>query len=68
MKTGFIKSVIHWVEPPKPGQPLEELEWVWLDLYEGKAVVAEEPPTPEEIAQVIVELKPYFRVGKEESS
>jgi|LSQX01.3.fsa_nt_gb hypothetical protein len=60
MKQDCIKSLIYWHEPPQPGQPLEELEWSWLDFYEDGARIRPEPPTQEEIDQAIMELRPYF--------
>jgi hypothetical protein len=33
-----VRSMIHWVEPPEVGQPLEELEWTFIDVFEdGRA-------------------------------
>lgn len=56
-----VRSMIHWVEPPEVGQPLEELEWTFIDTFDdGSVVIRDVPPTPEEVAGVIEELRPYF--------
>lgn len=60
-----VRSMIHWVEPPELGQPLEELQWTFIDVFEdGHVVIRDEPPTPEEVASVIEELRPYFSTEK----
>lgn len=56
-----IRSQLYWVVPPEDGQALEELEWVWTDVYDtGYMEIRDEPPTEAEIAEVITKLKPYF--------
>lgn len=59
------RSMIHWVEPPELGQALEELEWVNIDVFEdGRVSISACPPTPEQVATIIGEFRPYFRTDK----
>ncbi len=52
-----IRSVIHWVNPPEIGQPLDELEWAYIDIYEdGHVVLRDDPPSQAEVERIVREL------------
>lgn len=64
-QTKVVRSVLYWVAPPEDGQALEELDWVWTDIYDdGHMVIRDQTPTAEEISEVVKELKPYFDWGQ----
>lgn len=52
-----VRSFMHWVNPPEAGQTLSELEWTFIDVFaDGKVVLRDDPPTAEQIEQIVREL------------
>jgi len=65
-KPKVVRSMMYWVEPPENGQSLEELEWVWTDIYDdGRMVIRDQRPTDDEVANIIKELEPMFNWDQE---
>ncbi|QIB50088.1 hypothetical protein [Pseudomonas sp. OIL-1] len=55
-----IRSQLHWVTPPDIGQPLEELEWVFIDVYDdGSAQIRPEPPSDREAAEFLAAVSSH---------
>lgn len=56
-----VRSLLRWKSPPEIGQSLDELDWLWIDIYEDNQVsIRDAPPTHDEIMGAVEELRPQF--------